>query len=344
MSATRDVHPALQSVRNFAASLESRDAEDGEDSFRAPGGDRAYGLAAGSREEGAQFRKQSRVEECAVPPPAPKDVFREPLVRPDGHRDLQYKAGNAMVLDEKRALTVSDFEPDVPGSNPAMRRMEAADLKRNAVYTKDLEAWAHDYFLDSCRQYLCKVSVDLGLVYLSDFLKNYAAQAPSHALATQMVLLQQHADSCLRRVLSSVGNSTSKGAWFVDLVGVLELIVEEERTPAARASAIGVAVNKLALHFAKKACGGHYPTADKLAKTGVYFRRVIAETLALADRIGCYDRYYSALRPVAPARVRPEQDDASYLFSLRTALDEHGSAEGDSDGEEAHYLDDVDNE
>lgn len=320
-SDNRVTPPAIRAASGFASFLDKENVDGG--AYHARTSD--YGVVAGSTTDDFVARKKCRLEAMPTEPVRPVDVFRDGGVKPDERRDLEYKSGNMMTLDTERVLTPRDFEPDVTGSNSAMRRMEAAEIKRNAVNTKDLEAWAHDYFMDTCFQLISRVSVELGIVYLSDFVRNYVDRPPSHALATQMVLLQQHADSCLRKILGSLGSDPTSGkttgAWYVDLVGVIELIIEEERTPASRVSALGVAVNRLALHFAKKACGGTYPTADKLAKTGVYFRRVIAETLVLADRISCYDKYYSNVKPVSKVRAVQEQDEASYLFSLRSALD-----------------------
>lgn len=321
------MHPAIKAVSDFSPYEENY----------GPGNESSYGVAGDSNSESFKARKRTRIESVPTSAPEPKNVFTDAMgTKTEESRDLEYKSGLAMNLDNDRVLESRDFAPDMKGSNPAMRRMEACDLKRNAVYTYDTETWAHDQFMESCRQLLAKPSVELGIVYFGDFVRNYVDRPPNHQLAVQMVLLQQHADPCLRRILSALKSTASENKphasdWFVDLVGVLEMVVEDERTPKARAAAACVIVNKLSLHFAKKACGGNYPTADKLSKTNIYFKRLVVSCLKLADRIGCYDRDITA-RPRRPTKSRRllEPTDAEYLFNLESALE---GSESDEDSE-----------
>lgn len=322
------MHPAIKAVSSFSSG-----------DTAGVGNDSAYGVASDRSSESFKARKQARLESVLPTAPEPKNVFSTGAGdRMDEARDLEYKSGLAMTVDGDRVLVPTDFKPDIKGSNPAMRRMEACELKRNASHTHDVETWAHDQFMESCKQLLARPSVELGIVYFGDFIRNYVDRPPNHQLAVQMVLLQQHADPCLKRILTSIKSPDQEGRqnvsdWFVDLVGVLELVVEEERTAESRASAAGVIVNKLSLHFAKKACGGSYPTADKLSKTNIYFKRVVVSCLRLADRIGCYDRDITA-RPKQIARSRKvlEPTDAEYLFNLESALE---GAESDEDSEDS---------
>ncbi|QEJ80753.1 52K protein [Amniota adenovirus 1] len=324
---SENMHPAIKAVSEFSP-VDCRDF----------GNDSSYGLVADASSESFKARKQSRIESIPHSAPEPKNVFADDVGRkPDETRDLEYKSGLAMRVDTNRVLKEEDFKPDINGSNAAMRRMEACDIKRNAVHTKDAEMWLHDQFMESCKQLLSRPSVELGIVYLGDFIRNYVDRPPNHQLAVQMVLLQQHADPCLKRILDSIkppseGSSNNASEWFVDLVGVLEMVVEEERTAESRASAACVIVNKLSLYFAKKASGGSYPTADKLSKTNIYFKRVIISCLKLADRIGCYDRDITA-RPKRVSRSRRilEPTDAEYLFNLESALE---GSESDEDSDE----------
>lgn len=333
------MHPAIKAVSSFSSPDPVADVGGG----GGGGNDVAYGVAADRGSESFKARKQARTEAIPTGAPEPQNVFSPSKgIKREEIRDLEYKSGLAMSLDPDRVMDAEDFRPDMKGSNAAMRRMEACDLKRNACHTYDVEAWAHDQFMESCRQLLSRPSVELGIVYFGDFVRNYVDRPPSHQIAVQMVLLQQHADPCLKRILACLKAPEENGKpnvadWFVDLVGVLELVVEEERTPEARASAAGVIVNKLSLHFAKKACGGSYPTADKLSKTNIYFKRVVVSCLRLADRIGCYDRDMNARpRPTARSRKMLEPTDAEYLFSLESALEGAESDEEEEESEEGY--------
>lgn len=255
----------------------------------------------------------------------------------DEERDLAYHAGNAVKLDRERCFTPRDFEPDLPASNAALRHTMVADLQRDATHTRSLEKWAHDSFMAECRVLLTKHSTRLGMLYLSDFLHMFVGAPPRHELAMQMVALQQHADSApLRRILRDVTKREGEqlvNQWFLDLVEVIQMVMDEESRISTQLSAIGVVCNRMSLHFAKKACGGHYPTADKLAKTSMYFRRIILATLTLADKIGCYERNTVQRRGKRKADSRVEESDETYMFSLKHALEERESDEEDEASE-----------
>lgn len=329
------MHPAIKAVSSFSTSDSSSIGTD-----HVSGHESAFGVASDSCSESFRARKQARYDSIPACAPEPQNLFSSGRGNmPEEQRDLEYKSGLSMNIDKDRVLTHEDFKPDMKGYNSAIRRMEACDIKRNASHTRDVETWAHDHFMESCKQLFGRPSVELGIVYFGDFVRNYVDRPPNHQLAVQMVLLQQHADPCLKRVLSSIKPADDNGkfawGWFVDLVGVLELVVEEERTAESRTSAAAVIVNKLSLHFAKMASGGNYPTADKLSKTNIYFKRLVVSCLKLADRIGCYDRDLTAHpKPVAKSRRSLEPTDAEYLFSLESALE---GAESDEDSEEGFF-------
>lgn len=298
------------------------------------------GLALRSDEE-LQARKEQRCDHAGASAGLRKatDLFRDGEARMAEERDLAYKAGKALKVDMNKVLHPADFSPDMPASSPADRHMQAADLKRNATHTDNLEEWAHDTFMVTCRQLLRQHSTKLGVIYLSDFLHSYVDSPPKHELAVQMAAIQQHTQNpVLRRALQRAGEKNEKGEptqqWLLDLVRVIEMIVEEERNLSSQLAALNVTCNRLALHFAKKAAGGHYPSADKLAKTSMYFRRVICGLLALAQAIGCYERNTTPRLPLPKSKREVEDSDESYMFSLRTALEGPDSEEAESEAEE----------
>lgn len=295
-------------------------------------------------DEAFQLRKQQREERLNTSLPPATDIFRDDNPKMAEERDLLFNSGKVMKVDSKRVLEPKDFVPDMVGSNAAQRHMQAAEIKRNASHTMDLEMWSHDTFINTCRQLLVKPSTKLGLLYLSDFIHNYLDHPPKHELAVQMVAIQQHVQSgSLRRLLVRIADKNSNGdlvnGWLVDLIDVLEMIVEEEHSLKGQLSAIGVTCNKLSLHFAKKACGGHYPTADKLAKTGMYFKRIIVQVLVLADSLGCYERNTVARLPVKKSKREIETGDDTYMFSLKSALEGPDSDEEDISDEEQFVHD-----
>lgn len=322
------MHPIMKSMRS---SLAKGDAEEVVDCGIAQKGDEAFaGRAQMSRD-----KRSSHVE-----PPKAKDLFRDAEPKMAEERDLKYHAGNAIQLDRNKCLTPTDFSPDFPGSNAAMRHVEAAEMQRDALHTRSLEKWAHDSFMAHARVLLCKHSTRLGMLYISDFLQMYVSSPPRHELAMQMVAIQQHVDSPpLRRILKDITKQSSSGSlsnkWFLDLVEVLQMVLEEESSISTQLSAIGVVCNRMSLHFAKRACGGHYPTADKLAKTSVYFRRIIMALLVLADKLGCYERNSVSRRPKRKVDKDIEVGDETYMFSLKSALEEPESDEDDDDDEES---------
>ncbi|AGS11268.1 52K protein [Duck adenovirus 1] len=328
------MHPIMKTVRTAVANEEQDGTQCPIDCGIANKGDGAFSM-----------RKQQRDDRVPVSAAPPVDVFRSPSPKMSEERDLMYHSGNAIDIDTNRKLEVKDFSPDIPGSSAANRHIQAAELYRNAKYTKDVETWAHDTFIATCRQLLRRPAVPLGLLYLTDFLHNYVQHPPRHELAIQFVAIQQHVEnSVLRRLLSRISEKNDKGQltqqWFMDLVQVLEMIVEEETSVSTQLSAICVACNRLALHFAKKASGGHYPTADKLAKTNVYFRRIITAVLALADSLGCYERNTVPRQPLKRSKRMVESGDDTYMFSLRNALE--GPETDDEDNLSQDYSSDSD--
>lgn len=314
-------------MKSMRSSFAKGDADEVVDCGIAQKGDDAFATRTQMRRD----KRNSNVE-----PPKAKDLFRDAEPRMAEERDLKYNAGNAIELDRNKCLTPNDFAPDFPGSNAALRHAEAAELQRDAVHTRSLEKWAHDSFMAHARVLLCKQSTRLGMLYISDFLQMYVNSPPRHELAMQMVAIQQHVDSPpLRRILNDLTKQNQNGSlsnqWFIDLVEVLQMILEEESSISTQLSAIGVVCNRMSLHFAKKASGGHYPTADKLAKTSVYFRRIIMSMLTLADKLGCYERNSVSRRPKRKTDKDIEDGDETYMFSLKSALEEPESDEEDDD-------------
>lgn len=322
-------------MKSMRSSFAKGDAEDVVDCGIAQKGDDAFE----TRAQMSRDKRNSHVEA-----PKAKDIFRDSEPAMAEERDLKYHAGNAIELDRNKCLRPADFSPDFPGSNAALRHAEAAELQRDAVHTRSLEKWAHDSFMAHARVLLCKQSTRLGMLYISDFLQMYVTSPPRHELAMQMVAIQQHVDSPpLRRILKEITKQNANGGlsnkWFIDLVEVMQMVLEEESSISTQLSALGVVCNRMSLHFAKRACGGHYPTADKLAKTSVYFRRVIMSLLSLADKLGCYERNSVSRRPKRKADKDVEVGDETYMFSLKSALEEPESDEEDDESSEEEVSD-----
>lgn len=318
------MHPIMKNLRN---------ALDGSDS---PAADRGIAQRGDANFDTRAQIAKDKSENFGLPPAT--DLFREGEVKMEDERDLMFKAGESMKVSEK-VLEPDDFRPDFPGSNAALRHTQAAELKRNASHTRSLEQWAHDTFMADARALLVKHSTRLGLLYLNDFLEMYTHSKPMHELAVQLVALSQHTTNRpLQRLLKDIASRNDYGElsaqWYLDLLDVMQMIVEEEKDLRTQLSAIGVTCNRMALHFAKKACGGKYPSADKLAKTSMYFRRILIATLELCERIGCYERNSVPRRPRRAADTKMEDSDETYMFSLRRALEEHSNEEEDDDFEE----------
>lgn len=325
------MHPIMKSMRS---SIEKGEPDVTLDCGIAQKGDDAFEARA----------QMARDKSNATSLPQPKDLFRDPEPKMSEERDLMYNAGNVLALDTNRRLRPEDFVPDMPGSNAALRHMQAAELHRDAKHTRSLEQWAHDSFMAHSRLLLAKHSTKLGMLYLSDFLHMYVTSPPRHELAMQMVAIQQHTDSApLRRILKNITSKNQSGElanqWFIDLLEVMQLIVEEESSLSTQLAAMGVVCNRMALHFAKRACGGRYPTADKLAKTSVYFRRIMMALLVLSDKLGCYERNTVPRKSRRRADRYVEEDDASYMFSLKSALEDPESDENDDSAAEEDQPD-----
>lgn len=318
------MHPIMKNLRSTVANVESDGPQRTLDCGIANTGDEAFTL-----------RKQHREDRLPTGPPTPVDVFRSPSPKMSEERDLLYNAGNSISIDTEKVLKPVDFKPDLPSTSPAQRHMQAAELYRNSKYTKDLETWAFDTFLYTCRQLLARPSTKLGLLYLNDFISNFIDHPPRYELAMQMLAIQQHIQQpALQRLFMKITDKNEKGEltqmWLIDLINVLEMILEEESSLNNQLSAVNVACNKLSLHFAKKACGGHYPSADKLAKTSVYFQRIITSILTLAESLGCYERNTVARKPLKRVKREKETSDEAYMFSLKTALEGIDTDDNDS--------------
>ncbi|AAK13168.1 52K protein [Bovine atadenovirus D] len=271
------------------------------------------------------------------------DVFRDEEPKMAEERDLIYNASNHISLNLDKKLEPEMFKPDFPGTNAAQRHIEAAEVHRNGNHTRDLEQWCHDTFVSHAKQLLLRPNLSLGMTYLDDFLQTYLEHSNSSELTFQLITLLSHTtEPTLRRLLSSVSQKDSKGnfkqQWLIDLVTCLYLIIRDEQNINERLSALLTTSNHLALYFAKKASGGFYPTADKLAKTHIYFKRIILAVLALADNIGSYNRNPHCRRPLKKSKLEVEPSDDSYMFSLKGALETPESDEEEEWNKTEHQI------
>lgn len=329
------MHPILKNIRTRLCTGEGGVGETG-DHLVFPDGASGAGIATAPHHD---HETRAQVLDDKLPPARVEreDVFRSPARRRAEERDLRYHSGKAVRMAGVQKIGPEDFAPDAPGSSRAARLIEAAELRRNAQHTDSLERWAYDAFVNSCRVFLLRGHTGLGMMYLHDFIQTFLAAPPSHALTAQWLTLQHHIESApLRRAFSLLNEKAADGRptqqWLVDLVAVLNLILREGgMTLQERLAAISTTCNQLSLHFAKRACQGGYPTADKLSKTNTYFRRTITSILALCEALGRYQTTPVTPRPRKRARQELEDSDASYLFSLERALEEPESDEEDDE-------------
>ncbi|AFV70636.1 52K [Bovine adenovirus 6] len=326
------MHPILQ---NFRTSMEdsanvnnsSGTSELNEDNEKVLN----VGIASKHDEEAnlRESQRNDRVPKAKIPK---IDVFRDEEPRMAEERDLIYNSSKYINLDMDKKLEPDMFRADFPGTNSAQRHIEAAEIHRNGNYTRDLEQWTHDTFVSHVKQLLQRPNLSLGITYLDDFLQTYLEHPNSSELTFQLITLLSHTtEPTLRRLLSNVSQKDVKGnlkqQWLIDLITCLYLIVRDEQNLVERLSAILTTSNHLALYFSKKASGGFYPTADKLAKTHIYFKRIILAILSLADNIGSYNRNTQSRRPLKKTKLNLEPSDDSYMFSLKGALENPESDE-----------------
>lgn len=315
------MHPILQNLRS---------------SVESPGdikNDHIHSVGIASRnDDEANLRRAQRDDNLPSAQVPVVDIFRDPGPKMAEERDLTFKASKSIHLDTDKKLKTEMFEPDLPGTSEAQRHIEASEILRNGQYTRSLEQWSHDNFIKNAKYLLLRSGISLGVTYLDDFLQTYIDNPLSTELVAQLVNLQLHCDEpVLKRVLGDISKRDSHGKflnqWLVDLISCIYMIIRDEQTISQRLSAILTCSNHLALYFAKKASGGFYPTADKLAKTHTYFRRIILAILRLAENVGSYKRNCVPPQPFKKSKVEVEPSDESYMFSLRGALEQPDSEE-----------------
>lgn len=331
------MHPILKNIRSTVElSSPSTSTSHRQDYDTQDIGMVSCGIASKSEETDVLRTKQreERLPQAQIPV---VDLFRDNS-RPymEDERDLRYNSAASLDIDSDKKLDVTDFRPDLMGSNKGQRHLEASELKRNGTHTRDLEQWAFDEFVSHAYQLILRPQTSLGLLYLADFVDTFVSQPPSHAMYSQMVLLLNHTqEHTLKRALGRITEKDEKGhllyQWLIDLINVLDMIFRDEHTSRERLTALLTTTNHLALYFSKKASGGHYPSADKLAKTHTYFKRLVLSILALAESLGCYSRNTVPHRPLKQAHTFPETTDESYMFSLKGALEATHSDDEESD-------------
>ena len=337
------MHPILQNFRssledspNVISSSGTTELKDDKDKILNVG-------IASKHDEEAILRESQRLDKISKSKIPKTDVFRDEEPKMAEERDLIYNASKYINLDLEKKLEPEMFKPDFPGTNAAQRHIEATEVYRNGNYTRDLEQWSHDTFVSHAKQLLLRPNISLGITYLDDFLQTYLDHSNSSELTFQLITLLSHtSEPCLRRLLSSISQKDSKGnfkqQWLIDLVTCLYLIIRDEQNLSERLSALLTTSNHLALYFSKKASGGFYPTADKLAKTHIYFKRIILAILALADNIGSYTRNPQCRRPIKRSKLEVEPSDDSYMFSLKGALETPESDEEEEWSKTEHQI------
>ncbi|QSV39476.2 52K [Bovine adenovirus 7] len=322
------MHPILQNLRT------SLDTADSPGIVNIADCEGCVGIAS-KPDEQTKFRRSQRDDRLPKAQIPLEDIHSDPEPKMAEERDLQYKASNVIKLDENKVLKSDDFKPDFPSSSPAQRHIEAAKIKRDGDYTRSLEQWSHDTFISHCKQLLTRPCTSLGIIYLDDFLQTYLEHSNSSSLNFQLFTLINHVNEpMLKRLLKSISDKNEKGfvnQWLIDLITCMYLILRDEKDLDNQISALLITSNHLALHFAKKASGGLYPTADKLAKTHIFFKRIILGILALAESIGSYTKNPVSKRPVKKSKTEIEPSDQMYMFSLKGALE---APESDDEEEE----------
>ncbi|QJR83090.1 52K [Bearded dragon adenovirus 1] len=314
-------HPLLKNLRRSPEG--QAEAEDPEEPVAAGTSSSSCGIAAprSAVEARVRFREDGKAPKARLPQ---VDLFRDPEPYMEEERDLRYRASGCLNLPPE-VMTEVDFQPDEVG-NRAIRQLEAAKLKRSGEFTRDAEKWQHDLFQSSVRQLLLRHNTPMGMLYLSDFFNTFVDAPPSHALSMQHLTILNHVtEPTLYRALKEIDAKTKGGRlkkeWLLHLLEVLHMIFKEERTVSGRLTALMTACNEIALAFAKKACGGRYPSTDKFSKTLTYFRRLVVAILALAESIGCYAVNYAPPRAPKKAKLEVEPSDSSYMLRLEGALE-----------------------
>ncbi|AAA84973.1 52K [Ovine adenovirus 7] len=329
------MHPILQNLRS---SLETPDL-----SSNSPGTSNknekdefepAVGISSKPSDE-FNMRRSQRDDNLPKSQIPVVDILHDKNPKMAEERDLMYKSSACIKLDDSKQLKTDMFRPDFAGTSPAQRHIEAAELKRNGSYTRSLEQWTHDSFISHVKQLLSRPFISLGITYLDDFLQTYLDHTESSSLNFQLFTLINHcSENTLKRILKHISKKNEKNQyvnqWLIDLITCIYLIIRDEQNVTEQVNALLVTSNHLALHFAKKATGGFYPTADKLAKTHIFFKRIILGILSLAESIGCYTVNPYCKNPLKKSKVEVEPSDEMYMFSLKGAL-EHPDSDEDED-------------
>ncbi|ASU50472.1 52K [Odocoileus adenovirus 1] len=322
------MHPILQNFRssldssehdnNSPGSVNNADSEVNQNAIN-------VGIASINDEEASLRRNQrdDRLPKAKIPI---TDIFHDEEPKMAEERDLMYNASKYIKIDTQKKLNPESFKPDFPSSNAAARHIEAAELYRNGCHTRDLEKWTYDTFISHVKQLICRPNISLGLTYLDDFIQTYIELNNHSELMYQLIAILNHiTEPTLKRLISNIAQKDKKGAltqqWLIDLITCLYLIFRDEQTVSEKLSALLTVSNHLALYFAKKASGGFYPTADKLAKTHIYFKRIILALLVLADNISAYKVNTASHRTLKRSKITLEPSDESYMFSLKGALE-----------------------
>ena len=285
-------------------------------------------------EDNPRVQLKREAAEAYIPP---RNTFRDNSGEEgESMRDLRFRAGKNMRLNQSRVLTDTDFEKDERnGISPARAHMQAADLRTAYEQTVRDEVSFQTTFNNNVRTLIARDEVVMGLMHLWDFMQAYVGNPSSKALTAQLFLIVQHCrdDGVVKEALLTIAEPESR--WFFDLVSLLQTIVVQERsmTITEKVAAINYSVITLSKHYARKIFKTPFVPMDKEAKISTFYMRVVTKVLVLSDDLGVY-RNERVDRVMSNSRKR-EMNDSELMFSLRRALAGNDDEEGEwIDGEE----------
>ncbi|AWY10557.1 52K [Polar bear adenovirus 1] len=307
------MHPVLRQMKPSSINLTepvTHIAEEGE------------GLA---RIEGHEPDKHPRVclkkdsSESYIPE---KNVFRDhPGDEMEQMRDMKYRSGKEIQLDKMRVLTENDFEID-PSSrvSAARKHMEAADLVTAYEQTAKQEANFQKTFSNHIRVLISREEVNIGLMYLWDFIEAFVSNPSSKTLNAQLFLIVQHSrdDGIFRDALLSINAPESR--WLLDLVNILQTIIVQERSlrTSEKVAAVNYSVITLGRYYARKIFKTPFVPLDKEVKIDTFYMRMVMKILCLCDDLGVYRN--ERLQRVISASRYLETGDSELMMGLRDAL------------------------
>lgn len=250
-----------------------------------------------------------------------QNVFRDPQPEAENMRHLQYASGSMMHLDKEKVLSGQDFEtPEGQVISPARAHLQAARLATAYEQTLKQEVNFQKSFNNQLRVLISREEVTMGLMHLWDFVTAYVENPTSKSLATQLLLIVQHArdESMFKEALLNVAEP--EGKWLLDLLNITQTIIVQERQLQVeeKIAAINYSITTLSRYYAGKIFKTPFVPMDKEVKICTFYMRMVIKLLTLSDELGVY-RTEKMQRAVSSSRKR-EMSDKELMFNLYQAL------------------------